>query len=183
MPTVNCHCCNFWNLMFCDNLHRTGECPKNCCLYDKLRNWARSPAGVSCSSSVEIRGAAPGCTSWEPGNSRSKLNKLMHLTAAVKRSWTSTALPTEELRIPAWAARCPSVLASQPCFGWGLSGCGRAWWKRTGPWRHTESWCLWVWTAALLSLKDVLCVCEITLLSLALWKKSVSHMASHLILF
>lgn len=72
----------------------------NCHLFDKLRNGARSPAHVSCSS-TEIHGAVPGCTSWESGNSRSKLNKLMHLTAAVKRSWTSAALPSEELLPPA----------------------------------------------------------------------------------
>lgn len=53
---------------------------------DKLRNWARSPARVSCSSSAEIHGAVPGCTSWESGNRWVKLNKLMHLTAAVKGS-------------------------------------------------------------------------------------------------
>lgn len=64
---------------------------------DKVRNWARSPARVSCSSSAEIHGAVPGCTSWESGNCWLKLNKLMHLTAAVKGSWTSAALPLEEL--------------------------------------------------------------------------------------
>lgn len=87
--------------MFYDNMHRTGECPKNCRLFDKLRNWARSPASVSCSSSTEMHGAVPGCTSWEPGNSCLKLNKLMHLTAAVKRSWTSAALPIGKLFMPA----------------------------------------------------------------------------------